>query len=81
MVFFFLINAMPTLLFLCLCTLLGIWLAFGRTHLFIRMPAFLVGTLALGLALCFTAVDTHPSRFILCLGDSGRALAYGCGGV
>lgn len=35
--------------FLALCTFPAIWLAFGRTHVFLRMPIFLLCTLALAL--------------------------------
>ena len=37
--------------FLMLCALLPIWLVFGRTHLTVRVPVFLLGTLPLGLTL------------------------------
>ncbi len=57
----FVISTVPTLLLLCLCTLLGIWLALGRTHVAIRMPIFLLGTLAIGLVFCFAARSTHFS--------------------
>jgi hypothetical protein len=42
---------------ICLCSLLAIWLAFGRTPIFLRMPLFLLGTLPLGLVVCLAAVD------------------------
>jgi len=35
--------------FLSLCTFPAVWLAFGRTHLFLRMPIFLLCTLTLGI--------------------------------
>lgn len=63
----------PFLLLSCICSLLAIWLAFGRTHVFLRMPAFLFGTLALGLVLCFATTET-PDFFFL--GESESALAY-----
>ena len=37
--------------FLALCGLLSIWLVFGRTHLAIRVPVFLLATLPLGVTL------------------------------
>ncbi len=51
---FFTIHTAPLL---CLCALLGSWLVLGRMHLFIRMPVFLLGNLALGLVLCFEFLD------------------------
>ena len=48
----------PILVFSYLCSLLGTWLAFGTTHLFVRIPAFLLEKLVL----CFA--DT-TSRVIV----------------
>ena len=55
-VFFFVIC--PVAMALVACVLLALWLAFGRTNLFIRMPAFLLGTLPIGFVFCLAERHT-----------------------
>ena len=39
------------------CILLAMWLAFGRTNVFIRMPLFLLGTLPIGFVFCLLEIQ------------------------
>jgi hypothetical protein len=55
--------------YLALCTFPAVWLAFGRTHVLLRMPMFLLCTLALGIlpVLAFSPTSS----------DAGSAYALG----
>lgn len=50
-ILYFLVELCPFALVLCSGCLLSLWLVFGSTHLLLRMPLFLMGTLALGAVL------------------------------
>lgn len=69
MLLFALINAVFFGLFFLLFAIPAIWLAFGRTHIFLRLPAFLLSSLALGLVLVFSEWNSNA----LCLYLGGVA--------
>jgi hypothetical protein len=56
---FAIINAVFFGLFFLLFAIPAIWLAFGRTHIFLRLPVFLLCSLALGLVLVFSEWNSN----------------------
>lgn len=63
--FFFVLFALPSGVLLCLCSLLAVWLAFGKTQIFLRMPLFLLATVPLGLVLCLAESSRHACQIYL----------------
>lgn len=58
--------------FLMLCGLLAAWLVFGRTHLTIRVPLFLLGTLPLGLTI--SLLEAKSGAVIIYFGCTALAV-------
>jgi hypothetical protein len=56
---FVLVVVTPLAMLLLACSALAIWLAVGGTHIFIRMPLFLLGMFPIGLAVSICVVDFH----------------------
>jgi len=83
MLFVDLSLTLPALILLCLCNLLPIWLVLGRSHVFIRMPLFLIANALIGLILCFAYTDSArfdnlwESRHVVLCSASGVSLAAG----
>jgi len=61
-----LIFITPYAAFLLLCSWLAIWCAFGNARLFLRMPAFLLGSWALGFSLCLARADSESAVAGVC---------------